>query len=154
MNNINKLLACMVVSVICLPGMTQSACAAVAGHVQFVSGDVQITNSAGQTHQAQKGEAISEGDTVTSAPTASAQIKMQDGGFVAVRADTKLKFDQFVFRGKQDGSERSFFSLFKGGFRAVTGLIGQVNKQNYKITTPAATIGIRATVPPPLPRAA
>ncbi|MDD5300550.1 MAG: FecR domain-containing protein [Gallionella sp.] len=145
MNNVKKLFARLVILIACLSGVHQSACAAVAGHVQFVSGDVQITNPAGQTHQAQKGEVISEGDTLTSAPSASAQIKMQDGGFVAVRADTKLKFDQFVFAGKQDGSEKSFFSLFKGGFRAVTGLIGQINKQNYKITTPAATIGIRGT---------
>lgn len=145
MKNIKKLLACLGVTVACLAGISQSAYAAVAGHVQFVSGNVEITNPAGQTRQAQKGDAVSEGDTLTSAPSASAQIKMQDGGFVAVRPDTKLKFDQFVFVGKQDGSEKSFFSLFKGGFRAVTGLIGQVNKQNYKITTPAATIGIRGT---------
>lgn len=145
MKNANKLLACLGVTVACFAGMSQSAYAAVAGHVQFVNGSLQITNSAGQTRQAQKGEAINEGDTLTSAPSASAQIKMQDGGFVAMRPDTKLKFDQFIFAGKQDGSEKSFFSLFKGGFRAVTGLIGQVNKQNYRITTPAATIGIRGT---------
>ena len=143
--NINKLFACLGVTVACLAGISQSAHAAVAGYVQFVSGDVQITNAAGQSRAAQKGDAISEGDTLASAPSSSAQIKMQDGGLVAVRPDTKLKFDQFVFAGKQDGNEKSFFSLFKGGFRAITGLIGQVNKQNYKITTPAATIGIRGT---------
>lgn len=140
----NKFLACLGLSVACFMAAS-SAYAAVAGHVQFVNGEVQITNPAGQTRMAQKGDAINEGDTLTSAQKASAQIKMQDGGFVAVRPDTQLKFDQFVFAGKEDGSEKSFFSLFKGGFRAVTGLIGRINKQNYRITTPAATIGIRGT---------
>lgn len=140
----NKFFACLGLSVACFMAAS-SAYAAVAGHVQFVNGEVQITNPAGQTRMAQKGDAINEGDTLTSAQKASAQIKMQDGGFVAVRPDTQLKFDQFVFAGKEDGSEKSFFSLFKGGFRAVTGLIGRINKQNYKITTPAATIGIRGT---------
>lgn len=140
----NKFLACLGLSVACFTAAS-SAYAAVAGHVQFVNGEVQITTPAGQTRMVQKGDAINEGDTLTSAQKASAQIKMQDGGFVAVRPDTQLKFDQFVFAGKEDGSEKSFFSLFKGGFRAVTGLIGRVNKQNYKITTPAATIGIRGT---------
>lgn len=140
----NKFLACLGLSVACFM-VASSAYAAVAGYVQFVSGDVQITSPAGQTHPAQKGDAVGEGDTVISASAASAQIKMQDGGFVAMRPDTKLKFDQFVFSGKQDGNEKSFFSLLKGGFRAVTGLIGQVNKQNYRITTPSATIGIRGT---------
>lgn len=140
----NKFLACLGLSIACFM-VASSAYAAVAGHVQFVNGEVQITNPAGQTRMAQKGDAINEGDTLTSAQKASAQIKMQDGGFVAVRPDTQLKFDQFVFAGKEDGSEKSFFSLFKGGFRAVTGLIGRINKQNYRVTTPAATIGIRGT---------
>ncbi|WP_435628314.1 FecR domain-containing protein [Candidatus Ferrigenium straubiae] len=141
---INKLLACLGLSVVCFTAASP-VYAAVAGHVQFVNGDVQVTNTAGQSRPAQKGDAINEGDTLTSAQKSSAQIKMQDGGFVAVREDTRLKFDQFVFAGKEDGSEKGFFSLFKGGFRAVTGLIGRINKQNYRITTPAATIGIRGT---------
>ena len=142
---LNKLFVGLSIAAACFIGISPAAYASIAGHVQFVSGEVQITNPAGQIRPAQKGDAINEGDTLTSAQKSSAQIKMQDGGFVAVRPDTRLKFDQFVFAGKEDGSEKSFFSLFKGGFRAVTGLIGNLNKQNYKITTPAATIGIRGT---------
>lgn len=70
---------------------------------------------------------------------------MEDGGFIAVRPDTRLKFDSFRFTGQQDRNGQSFFSLFKGGFRAITGLIGKVNKENYRITTPSATLGIRGT---------
>ena len=116
-----------------------------AGRVQFVTGAVQVTTAAGATHELQKGQAVNEGDTLVSGKSSSAQIKMQDGGFIAVRPDTQLKFDSFKFNGKADGSEQGFFSLLKGGFRAITGLIGRVNKQNYRITTPAATIGIRGT---------
>src|SRR5574340_316299 len=122
-----------------------AAYADVAGHVQFVNGAVQLTDAAGQTHSVQKGDAVNEGDTLTSAKDASAQVRMQDGGFVAMRADTRLKFDSLKFSGNQDGSEQSFFSLLKGGFRAVTGLIGELNKSSYQITTPVATIGIRGT---------
>ena len=133
----------LVASLLLLGGNT--AYANVAGHVQFVNGVVQLTDPAGQTHSVQKGDAVNEGDTLTSARNASAQIKMQDGGLIAMRPDTRLKFDSFIFSGKQDGTEQSFFSLFKGGFRAVTGLIGQINKPSYRVTTPAATIGIRGT---------
>ena len=126
-----------------------SACsrvyAAVAGHVQFVYGAVQLTTGAGKSHLIQKGDAVNEGDTLLTAPAASAQISMVDGGFIAVRADTRLKFDSFRFNGQQDGNEQSFFSLFKGGFRAITGLIGKINKASYRITTPSATLGIRGT---------
>lgn len=145
MKSLNKLFVGLGLMVACLTAGAPPVYAAVAGHVQFVSGDVQISSPSGQVHAAQKGDAINEGDTLTAAQKASAQIKMQDGGIVAVRPDTRMRFDQFAFAGKEDGSEKSFFSLFKGGFRAVTGLIGRVNKQNYRITTPAATIGIRGT---------
>ncbi|MDD5385203.1 MAG: FecR family protein [Gallionella sp.] len=143
MNSLNKVFHSLAAAVLLLG--SGAVYANTAGYVQFVNGEVQLTTAAGQTHKIQKGDAINEGDTLTSAPAASAQIKMQDGGFVAVRPDTQLKFDSFKFSGKEDGSEQSFFSLFKGGFRAVTGLIGRINKPNYHITTPTSTIGIRGT---------
>lgn len=124
---------------------SSAAFAGVAGYTQFVNGQVQITNSAGQTRALQKGDAVHESDTVITAKGASAQIKMRDGGFIAIRPDSQLKFDSFVFSGAEDGSERSFFSLIKGGIRAITGLIGHQNKSNYRIATSSSTIGIRGT---------
>lgn len=145
MNRMTTPLVRWSVSVACTAFLGPVAYADVAGHVQFVNGNVQLSNASGPTRSLQKGDAIREGDTLTSAAAASAQIRMEDGGLVAVRPDTQLKFDQFVFNGKQDGTERSFFSLLKGGFRAVTGLVGQLNKTTYRIVTPVATIGIRGT---------
>jgi hypothetical protein len=119
--------------------------AGVAGHVMFVNGEVSLLSSAGKSHLIKKAEAINEGDTLTSAPAATAQIKMEDGGLIALRSDTQIKFDKFNFNGQQDGTENSLISIAKGGFRAVTGLIGKLNKNNYKIHTPSAVIGIRGT---------
>ncbi|MDP2144163.1 MAG: FecR family protein [Gallionella sp.] len=145
MKTVNKFLATLGLVAACWMAASASAYAGVAGHIQFVSGNVQIISPTGQTRMAQKGDAVNEGDTLTSASRSTAQIKMQDGGFFAVRPETRMKIDKFAFSGKVDGSERGFFSLVKGGFRAVSGLIGRVNKQNYKVTTPSATIGIRGT---------
>lgn len=128
-----------------LAGNSGSVSAEIAGHVQFVHGKVQLTTATGVTHAIRKGDAVNEGDTLVTMQNASAQIKLQDGGFIAMRPDTRLKFDRYTFNGQQDGTERSFFSLFNGGFRAITGLIGKKNKKNYQITTPASTIGIRGT---------
>lgn len=130
---------------VCLALLAQTAHAGVAGHVQFVNGNVEVTNSTGQVRKLQKGDAVQESDTVATAENGSAQIKMRDGGLIAVRPDSRLKFDSFVFMGEEDGREKSFFSLISGGFRAITGMIGQKNKANYRITTAASTIGIRGT---------
>src|SRR3546814_146346 len=42
-------------------------------------------------------------------------------------------------------SKSGFFRLLKGGFRAVSGLIGRVDHEEYRVSTPVATIGIRGT---------
>ena len=144
MKNLSKVLFSLVAMLVLLSN-SGSVYAAIAGRVQFVHGTVQLTSATGVTHAIKKGEAVNEGDTLVSALGAYTQIRMEDGGMVAMRPDTKLKIDRFTFNGQQDGTERSFFSVFKGGFRAITGTIGKKNKVNYRITTPATTIGIRGT---------
>lgn len=42
-------------------------------------------------------------------------------------------------------ASRAFFRLLKGGFRAVSGLVGHVDRNEYSVSTPVATIGIRGT---------
>jgi hypothetical protein len=119
--------------------------AAVAGRVQFVAGDVRVVDAAGREQPMKKGQDINEGDTVLSAQSGSAQLRMIDGAIVALRPATQLKIVGYAFNGKEDGSERASFSLLKGGLRAITGLIGKTNKDHYKLETPTATIGIRGT---------
>ncbi len=58
---------------------------------------------------------------------------------------TPTKIADYRYNGLEDGSEQSIMELLKGGFRTITGAIGHKNKQNYKIRTSVATIGIRGT---------
>ena len=116
-----------------------------AGRVQFVIGDVKLITPAGVTRALQKGAEVNEGDRVVSAANSSAQIKMVDGGFIAIRPNTDMAFDKYRFSGKEDGKESALLSLLRGGFRTITGLIGHTNKKNYLIRTETATIGIRGT---------
>ena len=117
----------------------------VAGNVQFVIGDAKLITKAGVTRALQKGAEINEGDRVITAANASAQIKMVDGGFIAIRPNTDMGFDTYRYSGKEDGTENAIVSLLQGGFRTITGVIGRTNKQNYMIKTETATIGIRGT---------
>ena len=119
--------------------------AVAAGQVETAAGEVQDTSLAGQQRALHEGDAINEGDTLRSGPKATAKIKMGDGGMITMRPDTEFKIDSYNFNGQQDGTEKSFFSLFKGGFRSVTGLIGKLHKQSYHIKTANAVLGIRGT---------
>ncbi len=116
-----------------------------AGNVQFVIGDVKLTTRAGVTTALVKGADINEGDKVVTGAGASAQLKMVDGGFIAVRPNTSMTFDTYRYNGKEDGNENAVVSLLQGGFRTITGVIGRTHKQNYLIKTETATIGIRGT---------
>lgn len=128
-----------------------------AGKFQFVYGDVAVTHADGSRTVPKKGDRLDEGDVVATGAMAQTQLVMNDGGLIAMRPDSRMRIEVFRFTGKTDGSEQSVFGLLKGGFRAITGLIGRVNKDNYKIHTATATIGIRGTdhealyIAPPAP---
>lgn len=126
----------------CLP---HSAWASVAGRFQFVAGDVRIVSADGRERPAIKGGEVNEKESILSGKTGSAQLRMVDDGIVAVRPETSLRIDEYKLADKESGAERGFFSLLKGGFRSITGLIGRGNKDSYGIRTPSATIGIRGT---------
>jgi FecR protein len=144
MNTWTKLLY-RAVLILGLAGAHAAAWAEPVGQVLYVTGPARITTPAGAVRPLRRGDAINEGDALVTGANAAVQVSMRDGGTVAVRPDTQMKFDSFKFDGQQDGTEQNFVSLLKGGFRAITGLIGRLHKSSYRITTPTATIGIRGT---------
>ena len=116
-----------------------------AGRVDFVIGNVESVATNGIRHPLAKGSEIDAGETINTGAGARAQVRFADGGFVSLQPNTQFRVDQFNYQNKTNGAERGFFSLLKGAFRAVTGVIGHVNKNTYRVATPAATLGIRGT---------
>jgi len=138
---LSRLLPLFAALLLACPGL----CHAAAGHFQFVSGEVRVEDAGGRDRIGRKGDAVNQGDTVVTAKAASAQLRMEDGGILAVRQESRLRIDTFNYNGTEDGSERGLFSLVKGSFRSITGAIGHTNRENLKIRTSSATIGIRGT---------
>ena len=116
-----------------------------AGRVDFAIGNVESVTSTGTRHPLSKGAEINTGETITTAAGARAQVRFTDGGFISLHPNTQFRVDEFNYKNKTDGEEKGFFSLLKGGFRAITGAIGHVNRNTYRVKTPAATLGIRGT---------
>lgn len=115
-----------------------------AGRVILSIGDVTIQRGAA-TLPAPVGTGVQKGDAVRVGASSNAQIRFLDEAIVALRPGTELKVDDYNWSGAADGTERGFFSLLKGGLRTVTGAIGKVNQQNYRVATPTSTIGIRGS---------
>jgi hypothetical protein len=116
-----------------------------AGRVDFAIGNVESVAANGSRHPLNKGADINAGETISTAAGARAQVRFADGGFISLQPNTRFRVDEFNYKDKIDGEEKGFFSLLKGGFRAITGAIGHVNKNTYRVKTPAATLGIRGT---------
>ena len=131
-------------------GNTWSATPAGAGSVQFAAGDVQIIGPDNVSRRAAKGDVINERDTIATGADGTAHLRMADDGVIALRPNSRITIDTFRWQGKEDGSERSVIGLVRGGFRAITGVIGRRDKSTYVVNTPTATIGIRGTDHEPL----
>lgn len=121
------------------------SCAAGAANVDFAAGSVTAVSAAGVQRPLSKGAEIGNGDTIRTGEGGRAQVRFSDGAMVSLQPQTDFRVDNYQYSGTADGQEKGFFSLLKGGLRTITGLVGRTNRDNYKVTTGVATIGIRGT---------
>ena len=113
-----------------------------AGNVTLSQGTVEAQSN-GRSRLLAKGDSVCVGETIVTSQSGVVQIRMADDGFIAVRPQTQVKIEKFVYRGTNKDS--SLLALFKGSFRVITGKIGKSYPQNDLIETPTATIGVRGT---------
>ena len=132
------------------PLLSLIACACFAqsaATVLFVSGGVRILGPEGEGRDASRGSTLSVGETVDTLD-GRVQLRFNDGASVSLQPGSRFRVDEFRFSaqgGKVHDSDRGFFSLLKGGFRTLTGLLGKERREQYKVETGVATIGIRGT---------
>ncbi len=67
---------------------TNPANNAVAGRIEFVSGNAQIKKPSGTSAPVQKGSTVTEGDTISTAGARIVQIKFTDTSMVALEANS------------------------------------------------------------------
>jgi hypothetical protein len=116
----------------------------VIGHVVVSVGKMQASNR-GSFRDLLRNSKVFKGDTIKTAANSYTQLRMKDGALLSLRPNTELVITDYNFDGKEDGTEKSFMELVRGGFRTITGYIGHKNKHNYRVRTSVATIGIRGT---------
>jgi hypothetical protein len=137
-----------------------AAPATAAGTATLVTGHVSAASPAGEIRDLVKGSPVYEGEVIITSNASYVNIEFSDGGRVLLRPESRFQIDRYQFSGTtpqpgappgQPGAapaprqESAFFHLLKGGFRAVSGLIGHTRHEDYSVQTPVATIGIRGT---------
>ena len=135
------------------PAFAQTAAAATAvgktveinraAKVVLVEGDVAAYSPAKQKRALAIGDYISEGDSIVTGKDGELHLYMEDGGYLSVRPNTRMRITKYQAKG--ESSDSAVFGLLEGSLRSVTGWIGKFNRKNYLVRTPNATVGIRGT---------
>ncbi|HSE02259.1 MAG TPA: FecR family protein [Burkholderiales bacterium] len=120
------------------------AAAADIGRVLLATGEAVVVRDK-QLFRLVHNSAIRDRDVLRTGPASTLQVRFIDESMLSMRENSEMRIDEFRFSGKEDGSERGFFSLLKGGLRQVTGLVGRTNHKNYRMDSIVGTIGIRGT---------
>jgi hypothetical protein len=131
------------------------AWAGVAGSVSLLTGRATALAATGSLRDLRKGDSVFSGDILVSGANSYLNLKFKDGSAMLLRPNTRFQIEQFSYNGSPASTteatetaqpeQKAFFRLLKGGFRAVSGAVGKVNRDEYRISTPVATIGIRGT---------
>ena len=127
-----------------------------AGTVTLVTGHASAATSSGEIRDLIKGGAVYSGEVITTSTASFVNVEFSDGGRVLLRPETRFVIERYQYAANTQASagtpgtpqapqESAFFRLLKGGFRAVSGLIGHTRREDYAVQTPVATIGIRGT---------
>lgn len=120
-----------------------SAHAEVAGRVLVSVGDTSAVR-AGKEIKLAAGTPIETGDTLRVGDVSNLQVRFTDEAIMALRSNTTMRIDDYAFANKAE-SDKSVFSLLKGGLRTITGIIGRNSRSNYAVKAETSTIGIRGT---------
>ncbi len=141
------------------PAAAPAAAAAGVGNATLVTGHVSAATPSGEIRDIVKGAPVYEGEVIITAGSSYVNIEFTDGGRVLLRPESRFQIERYQYAaaaapqpaaGQPQAAqpvrqESAFFRLLKGGFRAVSGLIGHTRREDYAVQTPVATIGIRGT---------
>ncbi|MCK9380346.1 MAG: FecR family protein [Sulfuritalea sp.] len=138
---IRAVLAALAVGLVWIP----AAHAATAGQITHLSGTLSAKRADGTSKLLAVKSEVLEGDVLGTEAETYARIKFNDGGEVVMRPSTQLKIENYAYNAAKPESDNIVMSMFKGGLRAVTGLVGKRNREKVSFQTETATIGIRGT---------
>lgn len=124
--------------------LTGQVLAETAGRVNFVVGEVSAIGSDGSRRVLGRGDLVNSGERLETGK-GRLQIRFTDGSFISLQPNTVFGLDNYAFNKAKPNEGALLFNFIRGGMRTVSGAIGKVNRNNYKVQTPVATIGIRGT---------
>jgi hypothetical protein len=85
---------------------------------------------------------IRNGDRIRTGTDGRVQLRFTDGALISIQPGSDFRVEAYAFDASR---QRGFFELVQGSMRAVSGSIGKRDRDDWRLRTPTATIGIRGT---------
>ncbi len=88
---------------------------------------------------------VEKNDLIITKDNSKVQIMFTDETIITLGKNSNVEINEFLFKEKTDSNSKLDFKFLKGIFKIITGEIGKINPDGFKITTKTANIGIRGT---------
>lgn len=111
------------------------------GRITVINGDISVLR-ASKTIKASSGFALEEKDSIKSTKGSTAQLVFNDNTVITVGSNTTFSVQEYS---SDASSPKARFAIAEGSFKAITGKIGKIAPDKFKMETKTATIGIRGT---------
>ncbi|MEJ5168392.1 MAG: FecR family protein, partial [Arcobacteraceae bacterium] len=115
------------------------------GKISAFSGDVKIDRNT-KLLNATVGFILEQKDTVKTSDNAKAQIVFEDGTVISIGKNAILNINEFVNDTTNPKNSKVDVKFAEGAFKTITGGIGKVAPDRFKLQTKSASIGIRGTI--------
>ena len=149
--DLGAILFCVALASICLvAGPVQASGpiageSAIAGHISFVLGEAYLTSPGKGRQRAEIGAVVRESDHIITAINGHVHIRFIDQALISVRPDSDLEIVQYTFDPGQPEKAAIKLNLLEGVTRSISGKVGKVAKDRFRLNTPIVAIGIRGT---------
>lgn len=121
---------------------TSAFAAQPAGEVVYAHGIASAQRPGEGPRFVAKGDALNEGDVVTTSIRGFAVIGLKDGTKVTLRPDTSFVIEKY---NDAAGHESGLFTLLKGGIRTLTGMMAKRKPQSVQFKTATGAMEIKGT---------
>jgi hypothetical protein len=115
------------------------------GQVTLVLGKAHIESARNSRQRADAGTEIFVGDQIITQSNGTVLLHFIDDASVSVRQDSHLEIVSYQFDEAKPEDSRVKFNLIHGVTRAISGKAAKAAREQFRLNTPIAAIGVRGT---------
>lgn len=116
------------------------------GTITLLLGEVQVTGPQRQGKQRlTAGASIYPGDILVTRASGHAHLRFIDGALMSLRPASRLTIQEYHYDSQTSANNKVAFKLEEGIARSISGKAAQSARENFRMSTPVAAIGVRGT---------